>query len=37
MLEDLVKTIRGRVERFNVDKVRQEDIVASGGGAPDDD
>ncbi len=35
-LEDLLNTIRGRVERFNVDKVRQEDIVASGG-APDED
>jgi ParB family chromosome partitioning protein len=34
-LEDLVKTIRGKVERFNVEKVRQEDIVASGG-APDE-
>jgi ParB family chromosome partitioning protein len=34
-LEDLVRTIRGKVERFNVDKVRQEDIVASGG-APDE-
>ena len=36
-LEDLIKTIRGKVERFNVDKIRQEDIVASGGGAPDED
>src|SRR5213593_3007507 len=36
-LEDLLKTIRGRVERFNVDKIRQEDIVASGGGAPDEE
>jgi ParB family transcriptional regulator, chromosome partitioning protein len=36
-LEDLMKTIRGRVERFNVDRVKQEDIVASGGGAPDED
>ena len=36
-LEDLVKTIRGKVERFNVDKIKQEDIVASGGGAPDDE
>ena len=36
-LEDLMKTIRGKVDRFNVDKIRQEDIVASGGGAPDDD
>src|SRR5436309_494196 len=36
-LEDLLKTIRGKVERFNVDKIRQEDIVASGGGAPDDE
>ena len=35
-LEELLKTIRGKVERFNVDKIRQEDIVASGG-APDDD
>ena len=35
-LEDLLNTIRGKVERFNVDKVKQEDIVASGG-APDDD
>ena len=35
-LEDLLKTIRGKLERFNVDKVRQEDIVASGG-APDED
>jgi ParB family chromosome partitioning protein len=36
-LEDLLNTIRGKVERFNVDRVKQEDIVASGGGAPDDD
>ena len=35
-LEDLIKTIRGKVERFNVDRIKQEDIVASGG-APDDD
>jgi ParB family chromosome partitioning protein len=34
-LEDLIKTIRGKVERFNVEKVKQEDIVASGG-APDE-
>src|SRR2546429_2329919 len=33
-LEDLLKTIRGKVERFNVDKIKQSDIVASGGGAP---
>ncbi len=32
-LEDLVNTIRGKVERFNVDRIRQEDIVASGGAA----
>jgi ParB family transcriptional regulator, chromosome partitioning protein len=36
-LEDLIATIRGKVERFNVDKIRQEDIVASGGGAADDE
>jgi len=35
-LEELLKTIRGKVERFNVDKIKQSDIVASGG-APDDD
>ncbi|MGH8690590.1 MAG: hypothetical protein ACREUS_06130, partial [Burkholderiales bacterium] len=34
-LEDLIRTIRGKVERFNVDRIRQEDIVASGG-APDE-
>jgi len=34
-LDDLLNTIRGKVERFNVDKVRQQDIVASGG-APDE-
>ena len=36
-LEELIKTIRGKVERFNVDKIKQEDIVASGGGVADDD
>src|SRR3954471_10305841 len=36
-LEDLIKTIRGKVERFNVDKIKQEDIVASGGGSAHED
>jgi ParB family transcriptional regulator, chromosome partitioning protein len=36
-LEDLLQTIRGKVERFNVDKIRQQDIVASGGAADDSD
>ncbi|HET7669663.1 MAG TPA: ParB N-terminal domain-containing protein [Burkholderiales bacterium] len=36
-LHDLIKTIRNKVERFNVDKVKQEDIVASGGGMPEED
>jgi ParB family chromosome partitioning protein len=36
-LEDLIATIRGKVERFNVDKIKQEDITASGGGASDED
>jgi ParB family chromosome partitioning protein len=36
-LEDLLKTIQGKVERFNVDKIKQEDIVASGGAADDPD
>jgi len=36
-LEDLIKTIRGKVERFNVEKIKQEDITASGGAAEDGD
>jgi ParB family chromosome partitioning protein len=36
-LEELIKTIRGKVERFNVDKIKPEDITASGGGAADDE
>ena len=36
-LEDLFNTIRGKVERFNVDKIKQEDIVASGSGAQDEE
>jgi len=36
-LEGLLNTIRSKVERFNVDKIRQEDIVASGGAADDPD
>lgn len=35
-LEDLIDTIRGKVGRFNVDKIRQEDIVASAGPADDE-
>jgi len=35
-LHDLIKSIRGKVERFNVEKVKQEDIVASGGAADED-
>jgi ParB family chromosome partitioning protein len=36
-LEELIGIIRGKVERFNVDKIKQEDIVASGGGVADDE
>lgn len=36
-LEELLQTITGKVERFNVDKIKQEDIVASGGGVPDEE
>ena len=36
-LEDLINTIRGKVERFNVDRIRPEDITASGGGAAEDE
>ena len=35
-LDDLINTIRGKLERFNVDKIKQEDIVASGGAADED-
>ena len=35
-LAELIRTIRGKVERMNVDKIKQEDIVASGG-TPDED
>lgn len=34
-LEDVLKTMSERAAKFNVDKIRQEDIVATGG-APDD-
>jgi ParB family chromosome partitioning protein len=34
-LEEVLDTMRGRAAKFNVDKVKQQDLVASGG-APDD-
>ncbi len=34
-LGDLIKTIRDKVERMNLDRIKPEDITASGGGAPD--
>ncbi len=36
-LDELLATIRGKVDRFNVDKIKPEDITASGGGAPDEE
>ena len=36
-LEELIRTIRGKVERFNVDKIKPEDITASGCGGADED
>jgi ParB family chromosome partitioning protein len=36
-LEELIRTIRGKVERFNVDKIKPEDITASGGGGAGED
>jgi ParB family chromosome partitioning protein len=37
-LEDLIQTIRGKVERTNVDKIKPEDVTASGGaGAADEE
>lgn len=35
--EDLLATIRGKVERFNLEKIKQEDITASGAAAADDE
>ncbi len=35
-LTELLKIIRDKVDRFNVDKIKQEDIVASGGAADDE-
>ena len=35
-LEELIKTIEGKVERMNVDRIKPEDITASGG-TPDDE
>src|SRR6185503_3501465 len=34
-LEEVLKTMRDRAAKFNVDKIKQEDIVSTGG-APDD-
>ncbi|MBM3854138.1 MAG: chromosome partitioning protein ParB [Verrucomicrobia bacterium] len=36
-LDELLGIIRGKVDRFNVEKIKQEDIVASGGGPADDE
>ena len=35
-LEDVLKTMRERAAKFNVDKVKQEDLAGAAGGAPDD-
>lgn len=35
-LDELLKIIRDKVDRFNVDRIKQEDIVASGG-VPDEE
>jgi ParB family chromosome partitioning protein len=34
-LEEVLETMRGRAVKFNVDKVKQQDLVATGG-APDE-
>ena len=34
-LEEVLKTMRERAAKFNVEKVKQEDLVATGG-APDE-
>ena len=35
-LEEVLKTMRERAGKFNVDRIKQEDIASSGGGAPDE-
>lgn len=35
-LDELIRTIRGKVERMNVDRIKQEDITSSGG-TPDEE
>jgi ParB family chromosome partitioning protein len=35
-LEEVFKTMRERAAKFNVEKVKQEDIVATGGAAAED-
>jgi len=35
--EEVLTTMRDRAARFNVDKVRQQDIARAGGGAPDEE
>jgi ParB family chromosome partitioning protein len=35
--DDVLDTMRGRAAKFNVDKVRQEDIARTGGGVPDEE
>ena len=34
--EKVLETMRDRAARFNVEKVRQEDLARSGGGVPDE-
>jgi ParB family chromosome partitioning protein len=36
-LEEVMKTMRERVKKFNVEKIKQEDIASSGGAADDAD
>jgi ParB family chromosome partitioning protein len=35
--EELIGIIRGKVERTNVDKIKPEEVTASGGGVADDE
>ncbi|MGH8761038.1 MAG: hypothetical protein ACREVW_16280, partial [Burkholderiales bacterium] len=36
-LEEVLKTMRERAAKFNVDKVKQEDLASSGGASDDPD
>ena len=36
-VDDVLDTMTARAAKFNVEKVRQEDVVRAGGGVPDEE